>query len=271
MSFSAACMSRPTTKAELKTTPSQIKQTCMALRGSKWSSRLSTWGASVCRSERGTKSFCSTSAAQELSEFATLATMNLLKVCKSVSACFPGAAAVTSICHCIELERRSFNLRWADRRSLVSWAIREAVMSLLPGSKMLGFVRSQRSDIFTSSKLIPCFDRLTASGARRSYSSMNASEGQEKPGKITVSTFTLLLKAVHTSPTHHGRKRKSCEQQTTSVSVSELTTPKRSARSRKLSESTKTCLPTCCLSRRDIFRSRAKLPAPALWWEMKNW
>mmetsp|Transcript_61774 Transcript_61774/g.191361 ORF Transcript_61774/g.191361 Transcript_61774/m.191361 type:complete len:207 (+) Transcript_61774:239-859(+) len=82
---------------------------------------------------------------------------------------------------------------------------------------------------------------------------------------------TLQRRATVISPTHQGRVKIWREATITRFSVWKDTCSKRSFRFRRLSESTKTWPRTCDDSSKLIFNSRVKAPAPALWWQRKNW
>mmetsp|Transcript_13592 Transcript_13592/g.38898 ORF Transcript_13592/g.38898 Transcript_13592/m.38898 type:complete len:211 (-) Transcript_13592:579-1211(-) len=169
------------------------------------------------------------------------------------------------------------NLGACRCRDVFWYDMMDCVMSLSIGD-VRSFWRSRHgrscnhhNDAWTTVKLMENWDSDTTSGTCSSYFSMKSASGHSKSWRVSVCTWTLLMYAVAISPIHHGRRRNSLEQMTTRVSVSELTTLNKSAKSRRLSESKKMLRVTKRSPARHIFRRRAKFPAPALWCERKNW
>mmetsp|Transcript_37240 Transcript_37240/g.119999 ORF Transcript_37240/g.119999 Transcript_37240/m.119999 type:complete len:425 (-) Transcript_37240:3035-4309(-) len=99
---------------------------------------------------------------------------------------------------------------------------------------------------------------------------IRASSKGTKFGSVTLTVLTSLTKATVTSPIHHGRWSTSAEHSTTRVSTSLWIWEKRAFKLRKSSESTNTFRRTRLCSTKWIFSKRARFPALALWWEMKN-
>mmetsp|Transcript_11252 Transcript_11252/g.39903 ORF Transcript_11252/g.39903 Transcript_11252/m.39903 type:complete len:201 (-) Transcript_11252:151-753(-) len=98
----------------------------------------------------------------------------------------------------------------------------------------------------------------------------SSSLGSKKLGVVTATTFAdEALKAVVTSPAHHGLRRVSPVRYVTKFATSLFTMLKSSSKSFKSSESMKTrsFLSACC---NKIFSNLACAAAAALWWQMNH-